>query len=179
MTDDLIERIDTLAAEPRASRGPHPVVADMAALLERAPGGKRRVDKDSYGLVLAFAAAMRADCTRRRVGAVVVNGEGRLVGSGYNGLAPGKPGCASSGACPRGLKSYAEVPTGIGAANYSGGPGECQALHAEMNAVVDAGRPRTKGCTLFVTCEPCPLCRTVIRAAGISRVVWPEGEWIP
>lgn len=57
---------------------------------------------DSYFLNVAQAVANRADCTRRMVGAVIVDPEHRVISTGYNGAPPGKPGCLSDGACPRG-----------------------------------------------------------------------------
>jgi deoxycytidylate deaminase len=49
----------------------------------------------------------RGDCTRRKVGALVVNPEHRIVGAGYNGSFPGGPSCLA-GDCPRG--QHYEVP---------------------------------------------------------------------
>lgn len=175
---DVVAMIDAALDEPR---GEHVVVTAMRQLLEIAPTGKRRLSVDDYGLALAFAAALRADCTRRRVGAVILDPEGRIVSMGRNGLPPGRPGCATAGACPRGQKTYAEVPTSAGAATASyDTPGlVCDSVHGEVNAVIEAGRSRAKGSTLYVTCEPCHLCRTVMAGAGLARVVWPEGEWTP
>lgn len=123
---------------------------------------------DDWGLALARAVALRADCTRRRVGAVILDAEHRVVASGYNGAPAGQPGCLSDGACPRGRLSYDQQPGGIG---YDLQRGRCDALHAEMNAVIYAGRDRAKGGTLYCTDEPCHMCTLVIAAAGIDRVV--------
>ncbi len=127
-----------------------------------------RISRDAYGLQVARAVAARADCTRRQVGAVVMDDEGRIVSTGYNGAPAGEPGCASEGACPRGRLSYDEHPHGVA---YEAGESRCIAVHAEANAIVYAGRERTKGCTIYVTDEPCYLCALIIKAAGITRVV--------
>ena len=127
-----------------------------------------RISRDAYGLKLAEAAALRADCTRRQVGAVIVAPDGSILGTGYNGAPSGEPGCLSDGACPRGQLSYAEAPAGQ---DYEGT--RCTALHAELNAVVRVGRDRCRGATIYVTDAPCYLCELVIKAAGIARVVTP------
>jgi tRNA(adenine34) deaminase len=53
--------------------------------------------------------------------------------------------------------------------------------HAEMVAIAEAqkklGRGKLKGCTLYSTVEPCPMCSFAIRESRISRVVF--GLWSP
>ena len=125
-----------------------------------------RPSRDEYGLQLARTVALRADCTRRQVGAVIISPDGSVVSTGYNGRASGLPGCLTDGACPRGQMTYAEQPAGVGYAETS-----CDAAHAEVNAVIRAGRDRAVGATIYVTDEPCHGCSVLIAAAGISRVV--------
>lgn len=60
-----------------------------------------RPDWHEYGLNLARAAAARGDCTRRQVGAVILDAQHRVVSVGYNGSYPGGPSCLE-GQCPRG-----------------------------------------------------------------------------
>lgn len=59
-----------------------------------------RLTWDEWGIVLARATAQRADCSRRQVGAVLMRPDHTIVATGYNGAAPGFPGCLI-GACPR------------------------------------------------------------------------------
>ena len=44
-----------------------------------------RITSDEHGVLMAMAVALRADCTRRRVGAIIVDVHGRVVGTGRNG----------------------------------------------------------------------------------------------
>lgn len=131
---------------------------------------RARPSFDDYFLGIARAVAARADCTRRQVGAVVVDGSRRIVSTGYNGSPPGGPSCLA-GQCPRGLSN---VEPG---SSYDTGAGSCVAVHAEQNAVLYAGVAGARGSTLYITDAPCQGCRRLIAAAGISRVVYPGGEY--
>jgi dCMP deaminase len=129
-----------------------------------------RPNWDAYFLAGAEWVATRADCTRSRVGAILVNAQNDVRGTGYNGAPAGVPGCASAGACPRGQLSYSDCAANT---DYS----NCTADHAERNAI-DHTRPEERlGATLYTTRAPCPKCWTLIRSAGISRVVCPTARW--
>lgn len=125
-----------------------------------------RPDWDSYFMGIAYAVAARADCERRRVGAVVVK-DRRIRASGYNGAPAGAPGCVS---CPRRLSG---VDPG---SSYDTGVGACVAIHAEANALLYCDRGDLVGATLYITCSPCDGCLKLIRATGVSRIVWNDGE---
>ncbi len=130
-----------------------------------------RPDWPEYFLGIAEAVSKRADCTRRQVGAVLVDAEHRIVSTGYNGAPAGEPGCASEGACPRGRLNV--VPT---RSQYDTGAGRCIAIHAEQNAINYAGAPPEWGSclTAYVTCEPCDPCYVSLKNFGIDRIIWPE-----
>lgn len=121
---------------------------------------------DETFMAMAVILARRGDCTRRQVAAIIVL-ENHIVGHGYNGVAPGAPGCLTAGACPRGKLSHDDLPKG---APYGSGPGRCIATHAEVNAIIDAKRD-LRGATCYVTTEPCHECANVLRRVGITRVV--------
>lgn len=128
-----------------------------------------RPDWDTWALGIAAAVARRADCTRRQVGAVVLDRDHRVVAVGYNGAPAGRPGCASAGACPRGKFTHAQLPPD---APYS----NCIAVHAEANAVIYAPRSSLVGATVYTTDAPCHECRRLLMGAGVARAVWPGGE---
>lgn len=147
---------------------------------------------DDYGLGIAKAVSARADCTRRKVGAVIFDAEHRIVSTGYNGSAPGGPSCLV-GMCPRG-KHYQVTDTTDTAckcdaehcacgqpwpcadavaptSSYDTGPGSCIALHAEQNAIVWADPSRLRNSVIYITDTPCAGCSRLISGVGISRVV--------
>jgi dCMP deaminase len=121
---------------------------------------------DEYFLGIAEAVSARGECVRSRVGAVLVR-DRRIVATGYNGVAAGEPSCLD-GACPRGLSGVAR--------RSEGGPGydvaPCVALHAEDNAIADAADRgfEVRGCTIYLTKEPCPRCTQVLLRTGVGAV---------
>ena len=121
-----------------------------------------RPDWDTYFLGICTAVSARGDCVRKQVGAIVVKNN-RITGCGYNGSAPGQPGCLTGNACPRGR---GETPA-------TGDYDLCIATHAEVNAILDTDRDRRQGATLYCTHAPCPGCAKVIASAGIIRTVSP------
>lgn len=155
-----------------------------------------RPDWDDYFLGIAAAVAARADCTRRRIGAVIVR-DHRIVSTGYNGAPPGHRGCLSDRACPRGRHKLLEFHPfddrygklclcGAGwpceeavehGSSYDTGPGACIALHAEQNAIVYAGRDGCLGSVLYLTEDPCDGCKRLIAASGLARVRAPRLWW--
>lgn len=153
-----------------------------------------RPDWDTYFLGICEAVAERADCTRRKVGAVIVK-DHRIVSTGYNGAPARQPGCLE-GACPRG-QHFADFggkvddstdppailcccgkrwvcPDAVEPwSSYDTGPGACLSVHAEANAIIYADYDRMQGADLYCTDEPCHGCAKLIMGAGILRVVTP------
>ncbi|GJQ08711.1 hypothetical protein GpartN1_g502.t1 [Galdieria partita] len=113
-----------------------------------------------YFIRIAYLAATRSNCMKRRVGALVVR-DNRIVSTGYNGTPIGTTNCNESG-CLR-CNSLAN------AGRYLD---ECLCLHAEENAIIEAGRERCKHATLYSNVFPCLSCAKKIVQAGISKVVY-------
>lgn len=134
---------------------------------ETTPIKPQRPDWDTYFLGICDAVAKRADCRRAQHGCVVVR-DHRIVATGYNAAPSGGPSCLA-GECPRGLLSNAECRS---LSSYE----NCIAIHAEANAIAYANWRDTQGAVLYVTGPQCDMCRKLTRAAGIVRVVWPDGE---
>lgn len=125
-----------------------------------------RPDWNTYYLNIAEAVSARAECTRRKVGAVIVR-DHTIVATGYNGAPAGAPSCLT-GACPR-ASTNAERGSGYAATG-------CVAIHAEANAIIRAGRDKCLGATMYVNHTPCELCAPLIQAAGITNVIYPNAQ---
>ena len=130
-----------------------------------------RITKDEYYLGIALAVARRSTCLRRQYGAVIVKGD-NIIATGYNGSARGEPNCCDVGECWRQANN---IPHGE---RYE----MCVAVHAEDNAISQAGREAI-GATLYlagledgrpIKAEPCMMCERKIRNARIKEVVTSE-----
>lgn len=130
-----------------------------------------RPNWDTYFLGIAEAVAMRADCSRRRVGAILVNTDRRHRGSGYNGARPKGPSCLA-GQCPRGRSDVAP------GSSYDTGAGACIAIHAEQNLCLDTTPDERRDATVYITDEPCDGCLRMLQGSGVSRIVWPGWHWV-
>ena len=119
---------------------------------------------DSYFISLASLASQRTNCMKRRVGCVIVCESNRVVATGYNGT-PARTKNCNEGGCPR-----------CNGGQFSKGKGLdlCLCLHAEENAIIEAGRERCTNSTLYTTLFPCVLCARKIVQAGIKRVVYQD-----
>lgn len=119
---------------------------------------------DAYFMALASLAAQRSNCMKRRVGCVVVRDK-RVISTGYNGT-------------PRGLQNCGEG--GCGRCNTGEGSGHglatCLCIHAEENALLEAGRERVGGrAVLYCDTCPCLTCSIKIVQVGIEEVVYSQG----
>ena len=127
-----------------------------------------RISKDEYYRNIALAVAKRSTCLRRQYGAVIVKGD-NIIATGYNGSARGEPNCCDVGECWRQAHN---IPHG---SMYE----MCVAVHAEDNAISQAGREAI-GATLYlagledgkpIKAEPCMMCARKIRNARIAKVI--------
>ena len=103
-----------------------------------------RPDWDKYFMDLSFRVAQRTNCMKRAVGCVLVKDK-RIVSTGYNGTVIGMKNC-NEGGCER-CNSLT-----------SGQLESCICIHAEDNAVIEAGRKEAQGATAYVTTFPCTSC---------------------
>ncbi len=129
-----------------------------------------RPSKTQYYLRITSEVLSRGTCLRRNYGAVIVNND-EIVGTGYTGAPRGDDNCCDTGVCERDRQGCK--------------PGEryelCRSVHAEMNAIISAGRQRCIGASIYVVGKdektgellstfPCHLCHRVIKNSGIISI---------
>jgi dCMP deaminase len=121
-----------------------------------------RPSLDEWGLALARVVATRGTCARRQVGCVLTDAKGRILATGYNGVAAGRSHCRDAGRrCP-------------GALMKSGsGLDLCEAIHAEQNALLQCSDVRDIH-TCYVTASPCVHCVKMLLNTGCRRIVFAE-----
>ena len=106
---------------------------------------------DRAYLKMAVEWAKLSRCTRKQVGALIVN-EGMIISDGYNGTPTGFPNDCEDGT----------------------GQTHWYVLHAEANAIMKVARStnNARNATLYLTHSPCKECSKLILQAGIKRLVY-------
>jgi dCMP deaminase len=128
----------------------------------------KRPTWDQYFMLMVDVVKLRADCTRRKVGSLIVR-DFRIISTGYNGT-PHKIKNCSEGGC---VRCHRRDKGEIKGYEYEE---SCVCIHAEQNAIVQASYLgiSTKESTLYSTTNPCSSCAKLIINAGIIRVVCRE-----
>ncbi len=116
---------------------------------------------DEYFMKIAYLVAERSTCVRHHVGAVIVKDK-RILTTGYNGAASGQKDCLELGC----LREKNNIPSGERHEI-------CRAIHAEQNAIIQAGLHGVviKEATIYCTHSPCILCAKMLANARIKRFV--------
>jgi dCMP deaminase len=123
-----------------------------------------RPEPDEYFMRIAMTVRSRANCTGRRVGAVIVR-DRRILSTGYNGTPVAMRNCEDGG-CERCARPE-DYPSGQG---YD----VCICVHAEQNALLAAARfgVAVEGCTLYTTLQPCFGCLKELIQANVQEVCY-------
>ncbi len=152
LADEVIENRGELAELESAVRG----------VLERRLRFHERPSWDEYFMSIASVVAMRSNCIKRRVGALIAV-DRRIISTGYNGTPRGVRNC-NEGGCPR-CAGVAESGTRLD---------ECLCSHAEENGITQAAYHgvRVRDAVIYTTLCPCLICTKLIINAGIREVVY-------
>lgn len=120
-----------------------------------------RPDWDNYFMQIATVVATRSTCSRRQVGALLVQNK-RILSTGYNGAPSGLSHCLEVGC----LREKLQVPSGERHEL-------CRGLHAEQNAIIQAAvhGVAIKDAVLYCTHYPCSLCAKMLVNAGVKSLV--------
>lgn len=107
-------------------------------------------------------ATLFSTCGKRQYMALIVDTQGHLIGTGYNGSPKGMMHCTDGG-CPRLID---QSPSG---STYD----NCISIHAEQNALLHSDyTARREGGALYVNGPPCFTCAKLIANSGIRKVVY-------
>lgn len=113
---------------------------------------------------IALEVAQCSNCSRRKVGAVIVR-DGKVIVEACNGTSAGMVPC-NEGGCPRCLSG---IPEGQ---EYE----SCLCVHAEQAAIALAACAglRIDGATMYCTLRPCLTCAKLCVQARITQIVYDE-----
>lgn len=144
-------------------------------------------------MAMAYANSQRSSCSKRRVGAIIVDNNGFVFSSGYNEVPIGERPCHNLYTkCYRDMirESISNdidqlIPDFDLKKNVKKTVlkqvkmlERCRSLHAEEQAILNVARLGTsnalKGATLYTTTYPCNLCANKIAQVGINKVVYLE-----
>ena len=117
---------------------------------------------DEYFMNLAKQAAVRSNCIRAQVGAVITDSNNKIKSTGYNGTPSGVSSCLEKGHCYRQKNN---IPSGT---RYE----TCQSVHAEMNCIIQAGEGLCRDGSIYIYGhdQVCILCKRFILQAGIKKI---------
>ncbi|KAJ2781039.1 Deoxycytidine monophosphate (dCMP) deaminase [Coemansia interrupta] len=146
-----------------------PTREDLYQYLDRIDltnGERIRPSWDTYFMLLSELASHRANCMKRKVGCILVK-DNQIIATGYNGTPKGITNC-NEGGCPR---CNDGTPCGVSLDH-------CLCIHAEENALLEAGRGRVRnaeGVVLYCNTCPCLGCAKKIVQVGVKVVVYSKG----
>lgn len=112
-------------------------------------------------------ARSRGTCLRRNYGAIIVDERKRIIATGYTGVPSHQLHCVTC------WREDNNIPPGE---RYE----ECKSVHAEMNALIQAG-DRATGCYMYIagctkeceldSVEPCLMCSKLMVNSDIQYVI--------
>jgi deoxycytidylate deaminase len=158
-------------------------------------------ERESY-MSIAYNASLMSKCFKRQVGAVIIDDNGIVVGTGYNKNPEPLKACHEEfGECYRNtyignqMRELPNCPICKGGLPEKFVPpyicpqckkdlyeilfrdramSKCTALHAEEMAIMNAGARNLRSCTIYTTTYPCFTCAQKILHAGIKNIIYVE-----
>ncbi|XEC96781.1 cytidine/deoxycytidylate deaminase family protein [Paenibacillus tarimensis] len=127
-----------------------------------------RKDWDTYFMDIAYMASTRSRCSRRHVGAVLVQGK-KLLGTAYNGAPMGVPDCSEAGCMI--VEEY-ELKLHEGHEQMVKKQRCIRTIHAEQNLLLFTDRADREGSTVYVTDQPCWTCSNMLANSGVKEIVY-------
>ncbi|WP_274365539.1 deoxycytidylate deaminase [Paenibacillus thermotolerans] len=127
-----------------------------------------RKDWDTYFLDIAYMASTRSQCSRRKVGAVLVKGK-KLLGTAYNGAPMGVPDCSEAGCMV--VEEY-EAAVVDGEERLIKKQRCVRTIHAEQNLLLFTDRTDREGAIVYVTDQPCWTCANMLANSGVTEIVY-------
>ena len=118
-----------------------------------------RQSHDIYYMAIVETVSTRSTCVRRTVGCVIIDSANHIISTGYNGVPRGATHCTDHK---------------CGGAIHSTGQNldECQAIHAEVNAIAQAHTRDLH--SIYVSISPCMSCMKLILSTSCRRLVFRE-----
>lgn len=110
---------------------------------------------DNYFIEIAKTISSKSKDPHTKVGAVLVDNENRIIGTGYNGFPPGFSDTEERWQRPT---KYSYV------------------VHAEANCLLHS-IVKPKGHTMYTTMFPCQECAKLLATSGVKKIVYLDDKY--
>jgi dCMP deaminase len=127
-----------------------------------------RKDWDTYFMDIAYMVSTRSRCSRRHVGALLVQGK-KLLGTAYNGAPMGVSDCSEAGCM---IVEELEVKLHEGQEQMVKKQRCIRTIHAEQNLLLFTDRIDREGSTVYVSDQPCWTCANMLANSGVKEIVY-------
>jgi dCMP deaminase len=122
----------------------------------------KRLSKIEVFMKVAYNISELSTCARRAVGCVIINKNGYISSTGFNGVSSGVQHCI-------------DIPCGGHTSKSGTNLSSCQAIHAEANALMQCKDINSIE-SVFVTCSPCLHCIKLL-ANTSCKIIYYDFEY--
>jgi dCMP deaminase len=116
---------------------------------------------EEYFMGIAVLSSKRSKDPNTQVGACIVGNNNRIISVGYNGFPKG---------CSDNEYPWDKVGNSLDTKYF-------YVVHAELNAILNAGGKSLEGTTLYVTLFPCNECSKAVIQSGIAKVIYLDNKY--